>query len=189
MTDKIEQAKQKMIQNIEKKTGTSIGEWTNLARNSGFKKVGERIKYLKSEQGLTHGYANFISLMARDLDEEAAGVVKEDPIDSIYSGPKASLRPIYDLIIEKVNRFGPDVVESPKKAYVSLRRKKQFGIIQPSTKTRVDVGLVLKGKEIGSRLEAAGSWNSMCTHRVRLESVESVDDELFNWLKEAYDAA
>jgi hypothetical protein len=81
------------------------------------------------------------------------------------------------------------VVESPKRTYVSLRRNKQFALVQPSTKTRVDVGLVLPDPDQGSRLEPAGSWNSMCTHRVRIESADEVDQELMGWLKEAYDAA
>jgi hypothetical protein len=50
---------------------------------------------------------------------------------------------------------------APKKAYVSLRRKKQFGCIQPSTATRVDVGVNLKGVAPAGRLETSGSFNLM----------------------------
>ena len=89
----------------------------------------------------------------------------------------------------KIAAFGKDVDLSPKKAYVSLRRSKQFGLIQPSTATRLDVGLNLKGVAPKGRLEASGSFNSMCTHRVRLESVKDVDAELVAWLKQAYEKA
>ena len=78
---------------------------------------------------------------------------------------------------------------SPKKAYVSLRRATQFAILQPSTATRLDVGLKLKGTAPAGRLEAAGSWNGMVTHRVRLESAKDVDAQLIGWLKEAYSSA
>ena len=91
--------------------------------------------------------------------------------------------------MKKIEAFGKDVELSPKKAYVSLRRSKQFGLIQPSTATRVDVGLNLKGLAPKGRLEASGSFNSMCTHRVRLESPKQVDAELVAWLREAYDKA
>jgi hypothetical protein len=64
-----------------------------------------------------------------------------------------------------------------------------IAIVQPTTKTRIDVGLVLKGVEPGGRLEKAGSWNAMCTHRVRVESTEEIDEELLGWLKAAYDGA
>ena len=85
--------------------------------------------------------------------------------------------------------FGGDVEVSPKKTYVSLRRSKQFALVQPTTKTRVDVGLCLKGEATGPRLEAAGSFNSMVSHRVRLEKPADVDAELVGWLRQAYERA
>jgi hypothetical protein len=81
------------------------------------------------------------------------------------------------------------VIISPKKAYVSLRRNKQFGLIQPSTKTRVDVGINLEGDVVGGRLEKSGSFNSMVSHRVRLTSTDEVNDTLIGWLRQAYDQA
>ena len=85
--------------------------------------------------------------------------------------------------------FGSDVEFAPKKAYVSLRRSKQFGLIQPSTATRIDVGLVLKGVAPAGRLEASGSFNAMVTHRVRLAGPGEVDAELIAWLRQAYEGA
>jgi hypothetical protein len=78
---------------------------------------------------------------------------------------------------------------SPKKAYVSIRRSKQFAIIQPSTATRLDVGINLKGTKPTGRLEASGSFNAMVTHRVRVATIDDVDKELLGWLKQAYEAA
>jgi hypothetical protein len=37
-------------------------------------------------------------------------------------------------------------------SFTSLRRNKQFGLIQPSTSTRVDVGINLKGEKPTNRL-------------------------------------
>jgi hypothetical protein len=106
-----------------------------------------------------------------------------------YSGDKAPLRPIYDAIVQAVSRFGRDVEISPKKTWVSLRRGKQFAIIQPSTSTRVDVGLNLGSIRPAGRLESSGSFNAMVTHPVRLGSARDVDEELIKWLRTAYDAA
>ena len=64
--------------------------------------------------------------------------------------------------------FGGDVELAPKKGYVSLRRKKQFALLMPSTKDRFDIGLALKGEEPAGMLELAGSWNAMVSHRVRI---------------------
>jgi hypothetical protein len=63
---------------------------------------------------------------------------------------------------------------------------KQFAIVQPSTKNRVDVGIHLKGVDPTERLEAAGSFNSMVSHRVWLTGPGDVDQELIEWLHQAY---
>ena len=78
---------------------------------------------------------------------------------------------------------------APKKGYVSLRRKKQFALLQPSTKDRFDVGLALKGEEPAGALELAGSWNAMVSHRVRIVAGEAPDPGLAGWLRAAYDRA
>jgi predicted transport protein len=186
MTDKVEAAAQTMIENLEKNTGKSLDEWVKIARASGFEKHGQIVKYLKSEHGFTHGYANLVSIKARET--AASPQTADDLVDNQYSG-KEELRPIYDALIDAVNQFGDDVVIAPKKTYVSLRRSKQFGLVQPSTKTRVDVGLNLSDVAADGRLEKSGSFNSMVSHRVRLSSANEVNDELIGWLRQAYDQA
>jgi predicted transport protein len=91
--------------------------------------------------------------------------------------------------MQEINRFGKDIEISPKKAYVSLRRKKQFAIIQPSVKTRLDIGLNIKDVPATGIAEIAGSWNSMCTHRIKLEDEKQISKELFDLVKQAYDQA
>ena len=186
MTDKVEAAAQTMIENLEKNTGKSLDEWVAIARASGLEKHGQIVKFLKSEHGFTHGYANLVSIKARET--AASPKTDDDLVDNQYSG-KEDLRPIYNALIDAVNQFGDDVVIAPKKAYVSLRRNKQFGLVQPSTKTRVDVGINLSDVAADGRLEKSGSFNSMVSHRVRLSSADEVNDELIGWLRQAYDQA
>lgn len=189
MADKIDEAVQNMIKNLEEKYGRSLDEWVAIVNASGLEKVKDRINFLKTEHGLTYGYANMIALTAKDRAGQATPGAEKDLVADQYAGEKAALRPIYDALIAAVKAFGEDVEISPKRTYVSLRRNKQFALIQPSTKTRVDVGLNLKAVEPQGNLEAAGSFNAMCTHRMRLESEADVTDELIGWLKAAYDAA
>jgi hypothetical protein len=177
-----------LIKNLEAKTGRSIDAWVAIARDSRVAKHGQLVALLKSEYGLTHGYANQIALRALKA-EDAPAAGSGDLVDAQYSGTKAALRPIYDALVAAVRKFGPDVELAPKKAYVSLRRSKQFGLIQPSTATRVDVGLVLKSAAPVGRLEASGSFNAMVTHRVRLAAAANVDKELIGWLRRAYEQA
>jgi hypothetical protein len=180
-------ATQTMIAHLEAKTGRSLADWIAIVKKSGLAKHGEIVKMLKAEHGIGHGYANLVAHKAAATD--AASADAGDLVAAQYAGPKAGLRPIYDSIIEAVSGFGSDVEVAPKKTYVSLRRSKQFGLVQPSTKTRVDVGLTLGDRKPAGRLEASGSFNAMVSHRVRVESASDVDAELIGWLRQAYDQA
>ena len=177
-----------MLANLPEKTGKPLDEWLEILGRAKLEKHGEMLKLLNGDHGVTHGFANLIAHEYRSR-QAGAGDNAQDPLADQYKGPKAALRPIYEAVAKQVAQFGNDVEFAPKKAYVSLRRSKQFGIIQPSTKDRVDVGLNLKGVEPGDRLEASGSFNAMVSHRVRLTSVKDVDRELVGWLRQAYDAA
>ena len=151
-------------------------------------KHGEIVKMLKTEHGVTHGFANLIAHKTLKSDS-GSQTGDTDLVAGQYAGAKAGLRPIYDAVVKTVRGFGSDVELAPKKAYVSVRRKKQFAIIQPSTRERVDVGINLKGVPPTDRLEASGSFNSMVSHRVRVTSVKEVDAALKRWLRDAYAAA
>ena len=176
-----------MINNIKPKTGKSLEEWKVIVKASGLEKHGQIIKHLKSEHGITHGFANLIAHESKQ--SSAYNAEDADLIQGQYSGLKAELKPIYDKILAAVEQFGSDVQLAPKKAYVSLRRNKQFALVQPSTKTRIDVGIKLKGVEAAGKLEESGKWNQMVTHRVRVSDISEVTDELIGWLKEAYENA
>lgn len=176
-----------MIANLEDKTGKDLAGWLEITKASGLEKHGQIVKLLKSEHGMTHGYANLVA--HETLSGGQAQPTVNDLVENQYSGAKADLRPVYDSLIVEISKFGPDLEIAPKKTYVSLRRNKQFGLIQPSTKTRVDVGINLKGSEPTERLEPSGSFNAMVSHRVRLSGADEVDSELIGWLKAAYDAS
>ena len=176
-----------MIANMKEKTGKALPQWLEIARSAELEKHGQIVKFLKTEHGMTHGFANMVA--HKTLESDAGSLDDGDLVAAQYTGPKADLRPIYDTLITKIKKFGNDVELAPKKAYVSLRRNKQFGLIQPSTKTRVDVGINLKGVTAKGRLEASGSFNQMVSHRVRVSDVNEVDRELLAWLEKAYDAS
>ena len=110
-----------------------------------------------------------------------------DPLDAIYTGAKAHLRPLHDAVIAAVDKLG-EYEKAPKKAYVSLRRKKQFGMVGPATKDLVEIGLNVKDLPESARLKAMPA-GSMCAYTLRIGSAKDVDAELKRWLKAAYDAA
>jgi len=191
MANVVDEAPRSMIANLKEKTGKSLEAWVETVRKRPFEKHKQIVDWLKAEHGLGHGYANLVALTT--LKGSVGTATDPGSGDSLvakqFDGAKAGLRPWYDRLVTAVQKFGPDVDIAPKNTYVSLRRKKQFGILQPSTKDRLDVGLNLKGVEPSGRLEKAGSWNQMCTHRVRVTTADQIDKELVGWLKQAYDGA
>lgn len=183
-----EEMKASMIAGLKEKTGKTLQEWLTVLQAGPTSRHKELMAVLKTEHGLTHGFANMIALQALQSDSHTADST-DALVDAQYTGAKAAVRPIYEAVLNAVRQFGSDVEVSPKKAYVSLRRNKQFAILQPSTATRLDVGINLTTVEPAGRLEASGSFNSMVSHRVRVERAEEVNTELVGWLKQAYEAA
>ncbi len=177
-----------MLANVPEKTGKTMAQWRAILKKSALTKHGEQVKLLKTGHGVTHGFANLIATVHRNDGKLAAG--DDDAlVDAQYAGPKADLRPIYEAVRKVVEKLGKDVAISPKKTCVSFRRSKQFALIQPSTRTRVDLGINLKGVDPEGALEASGSFNAMVSHRVRLSAPKDVDAKVKRWLKQAYTAA
>ena len=188
MSDKQDPQLQTMIRNMPEKTGKSLDEWFKVIAAVDVEKHCEIMNLLKGDYGVTHGFANTIALLYR---QQAAGgpPADHDLVAEQYAGDKAGLKPIYAAVLAAVSGFGSDVEIAPKKSYVSLRRKKQFAIIQPSTRTRVDVGLNLKDVESTGRLKGGDAFGGMCSHKVALSSSDEVDAELIAWLSQAYGQA
>ena len=78
--------------------------------------------------------------------------------------------------------------QAPKKAYISLRRKKQFAMLGPATKDQLELGLNAKALPPSPRLKAMPA-GGMCQYTVRLARAEELDAELLGWVRAAYEAA
>src|SRR5688572_10417184 len=109
-------AVQSMFRNLEEKTGKSIEQWVTIAKKSGSSKHSEIVKHLKSDHGLTHGYANLVA--HQTLQSAAVHADEDDLIESQYAGAKAALRPIYEKLMGEIRAFGSDLEVAPKKGYV-----------------------------------------------------------------------
>jgi hypothetical protein len=179
----MDKALQTMIDNMPIKTGKSLQEWKLILKNNAFAKHSEAVNFLKKEHNVTHGFANTIVSLSKEDNQAPDSLVQEQ-----YKG-KEALLPIYQSLIAVVKDFGKDVIITPKKTSVSIIRKRQFALIKPATKTRIDLGLKLKDKPLTKRLENSGPFGTMCTHRVRIEDLKQVDAQLKAWLKEAYDSS
>ena len=176
-----------MIDNLKKNTGKTLEDWIRIVKKKKIEKHGEIIRFLKEEHKLTHGFANLIALSSKGqiADSDESG---ERMIEAQYKG-KESLKPFYDRLLAEIMKLGKDIEIAPKNAYVSLRRKKQFAMLIPATKTRYEIGLNLKGQSGKGILEEVKSANSMCSHKIKLESIDEITQEVIEWISTAYQAA
>jgi len=188
---------QAYLDSIQAKTGKTPDDFRVLAAEKSLVKHAEIIAWLKADFGLGHGHANAIAHLLRNPD--AGKVSPDDKLDKLFVGNKAAWRKTYDALLEHALGFGADVRAAPTQTYVSLLRgSKKFAIVQPSALERLDLGLKLRGFELaglelvgleqGERLEAAGSWNAMVTHRVRISDPTQVDAQVLEWLRQAYES-
>ena len=110
-----------------------------------------------------------------------------DPLDAIYTGPKALLRPIHEALMAAIAGFG-EFEAAPKKTYISLRRKKQFAMLGPATNIRVEIGLNMKGVPATGRLLEMPP-GGMCNYKIKLSTLAEADAEVIQWLRIAYGSA
>jgi hypothetical protein len=177
------------LANIEKRTGKTLAELAAIVKGSGLTKHGELVTMLKTSLGMGHGDANTLvhTVLKSDGQSAAQGLSADAVLDGLYTGPKADLRPIHDTLLAALQQLGA-FEEAPKKTYVSYRRKKQFAMIGPATKTQVEVGLNMKGVKATARLQELPP-GGMCNYKVRVGAASEVDAELIGWIKTASDAA
>lgn len=182
----LDQAAQTQLNNIQAKTGKSLDALGQEILAQGLAKHGEMVAWVKDNLGLTHGDANTLVHVTRRAAEGSQSA-SEDPLDVIYTGPKAHQRPIHDALMTEIDAFGPFEI-APKKGYVALRRAKQFAMLGPKTNDRFELGVNLKEDAEHSLMKAVKP-GGMCQYIIALHSVDEIDAGVIEIVRRAYDAA
>lgn len=178
---------QTMIDNLYKNTGKTLEDWIAIVTEEKLQKHGEILKFLKENHSFSHGFANLVAHKALKTDAGSAEN-QDDLVKKQYQGKK-QFWPIYLQLIGEIEGFGNDVEFAPKNTYVSVRRKKQFALLNPVTKTRYEIGINLKGQPAQGILEAETKSNAMCSHKINVTHESEITDEVIAWLRKAYDSA
>jgi hypothetical protein len=185
---------QKWVAELKQKTGRSLDEWLRLIKKSGPKDEIARRDWLKTEHGLGTNSAGWLAERAEGKASEVGDPdtyleAAEGYIEAMFSGSKVGLRPIYDQILKTGLKIGKDVKACPCQTIVPLYRNHVFAQIKPTTTKRVDIGFALGDmKPTGKLIDTGGfAKKDRITHRIPLESVADIDDEVKHWLKVAYD--
>jgi hypothetical protein len=185
---------QKWIAELKQKTGRSLDEWLRLIRKSGPKDEKARREWLKTEHGLGTNSAWWLADRADGKDAEAVDPeayleAAEGYVEAMFSGGKAALRPIYDALLKTGLEVGKDVKACPCQTIVPLYRNHVFAQIKPTTRTRIDFGFALGDTKANGRLIDTGGFakKDRITHRIEINSLKDIDDEVKRCLKVAYD--
>jgi hypothetical protein len=114
--------------------------------------------------------------------------VPGNTVDRTFSGRQPVQREIYGVIIEHLRTLGP-VHEDAVQVGVFLKRESKLAEVRPMARS-LSLNLVLPRHLTSPRvlrqmpISAGRVW-----HVVRLTSVAEVDDEVLDWLTEAYHCA
>ena len=175
-----------MIQSMPSRTGKPLEQWIRIVKSKGPATRKERIAWLRSTHGI--GLPTAMVIASETEGENMAAVYDDHDalVDAMYKG-KEKLRPIYETVAKAVKKLGKDAELMARRGYVSVARKRQFAAIQPSTKSRVDLGLVLPGvRAQGALVTSKNVGGGRVTHRIALEKKSDFDAEAKKWLQSAF---
>jgi hypothetical protein len=185
---------QKWIAELKQKTGRSRDEWLRLIKKSGPKDEKARREWLKTEHGLGTNHAWWLAERADGKGTEISDPdtyleAAEGYVETMFSGGKAGLRPIYDALLRTGLKIGKDVKACPCQTIVPFYRKHVFAQIKPTTRTRIDLGFALGDMKPKGRLIDTGGFakKDRITHRLEITSPKDIDDEVKHWLRVAYE--
>ena len=177
-----------LARNLPNRTGKSLEQWASLVKTKGPKTTRECITWLRTHHSLGGPTAAVIVAKAEGQDLVASYEAADELVEAMFSGAKTELKPIYEAAVKSAKALGKDVVVSPRETYVTLTRRRQFAAIQPSTRTRVDLGLVLPGVKAKGRLkETDRVGGGRVTHCIALTKAGDFNAEVKKWLKAAYE--
>ncbi|MFO0846332.1 MAG: YdeI/OmpD-associated family protein [Gemmataceae bacterium] len=176
--------------NLLARTGKTMEEWVEVVKQEGPATEKERRDWLKATHGFTTNYAWWVAEVAAG---KGTGADQYDPdayVEAMFAG-KPTLRPLYDRLLKLGLSLGKDVKACPCETIVPLFREHVFAQLKPTTKTRLDLGLSLRGTPFTGRLLDTGGTakKDRITHRIGVTSLADIDDEVKYYLRMAYELA
>ncbi|HJZ76602.1 MAG TPA: DUF5655 domain-containing protein [Vicinamibacterales bacterium] len=165
---------------LEARTGKGLVDWNRRIRARGFRDAGDLRTWL-SKSGVT-GYPQQLLVMERFGYPEHVLAGGTRLIADQYAD-RPQLRPIFDAVVKVAQGCGPVVVQARKTFVALATARRTFARVQPTTRTRVDLGLRLDGQHAGGRLRA--NRHDTMRLRVGLASVSDVDSAVIAWIRRA----
>jgi len=170
---------------LERRTGQDLVSWNARVSEAEFADEATLRTWL-AEQGVT-GYPAQLLVMERFGYPDYLERSPDELVEGQYRD-RPALRPILETLLDVAEDLG-DLTIQTRKGYVTLvGPRRTFASIEPTTRTRVDLGLRLPDEPASGRIEIAKSLGqSQMTHRIPLESTADIDDDVIDALQRAYD--
>src|SRR5215207_8144447 len=148
-----QEMREQEIQWLVDRTGQGLDVWNVRVRDTGLSDETSLRAWL-TEQGVT-GYPQMLLVMERFGYPDYLQATADELIEGQYADRK-TLRPILDAIFALLPGIG-DVEVQARKTYVALLTpRRTFAAVQPTTRSRIDLGVRLSPKqEPTARLERA----------------------------------
>jgi Domain of unknown function (DUF5655) len=167
---------------LEKQTGEGVEAWK---RRIGSKRLRDErsLRAWLTRESVT-GYAQSLLVMERFGYPDFVLATADQLIDEQYAD-RPDLRSIYDAIVSAATKCG-DVIIQARKTFVSLvTPRRTFARLQPTTKTRVDLGLRLDRPDSSGRLQPSRIHETM-RFQISITAPSQVDSDVRKWLQQAY---
>lgn len=171
---------------LERTSGADVATWKSRIEANGSADEASLRAWL-TEQGVT-GYGQQLLVMER-FGYPAWALAQPDALVEAQYADRPALRPILDALLLAAGAIGPVTIQARKGYVALLTQRRTFASIEPTTRSRVDLGLRLPDvAPAGRALAATSLGQSAMTHRIPLASADDIDDEVGSWLRRAYDA-
>jgi hypothetical protein len=137
-----------------------------------------------------YGFASWPRLKAEVERRRAAlaGLLTAEAEDLIAGQyrDRPRLRPVLDTVLAALPSLGPVTVQARGTIVSLVTPRRTFAVVKATTKSRVDLGLRLDSTQPGGRLLPARDIGA-ATVRIPLTAADEIDEEVFGWLRRAYD--
>jgi hypothetical protein len=182
-----QEMREKEIRWLLERTGEGLDVWNERVRSSGATDENALRAWL-SEQGVT-GYPQMLLVMERFGYPDYLRSSPDELIENQYAD-RPQLRPILDALLALLPGIGEVEIQARKTYVAFLTPRRTFAALQPTTKTRADLGLRLSGGQPAEgRLEVARSFGqSSVTHKIGLTHPSAVDADVEMWMRRSYEA-
>ena len=165
------------------RTGDNVQAWNRRIADAGL--TGEQaLRSWLAGQGVT-GYSQALLVWERFGYPDFMSADAGELIDAQYAD-RPHLRPVLDAVLAALPPLGPVTVQARKTLVSLVGPRRTFAVVQPTAKSRVDLGLRLDHERPGGRLLAARDVGA-ANLRIPLIAPEDLDEEALGWLRRAYD--